>query len=87
MLVPVFMSLVVLGIINNAISATMKFRVNARRFDDQKLSWWSRDFREVNRAYREHYPASVLPGVDRYSYYLLLALFVALLLIGVLSRD
>lgn len=87
MLVPVFMSLVVLGIINNAISATMKFRVNARRFDDQKLSWWSRDFREVNRAYRECYPDSVLPDLDRYSYYLLLALFVALLLIGVLSRD
>lgn len=80
-------SILVLGTIANVISTTMKLRVNAKRFDDEKLSWWSNDFREVNHLYREYYPDSILPDVDQYGYYLLLALFVALLLIGVLSRD
>ena len=79
--------LLVLATIINVISITMKIRVNAKRFDDEKLSWWSRDFRAVNRAYREYYPDSLLPDIDQYSYYVLLALFVAMLLIGLISRN
>jgi hypothetical protein len=59
----------VVGLSANIISISMKIRVNDRRPHDQKLSWWSRDFREVNRAYRECYPESVLPDVDRYGGY------------------
>lgn len=79
--------ILVLAIIINVISIIMKVRVNAKRFDDEKLSWWSRDFRAVNSAYREYYPDSVLPGIDQYSYYILLALFVVMLLIGLISRN
>ena len=76
-----------MGVISNIISITMKIRVNGQRVEGQRLSWWSRDFREVNRKYREYYLSSILPDIDRYISYLVYALFAAVVLTGTLSKG
>ena len=78
--------LLVVAVINNIISIIMKIRVNASRSDDQKLSWWSRDFREVNRAYQEYDPDSVMPDLDKYGTYVLFAFLAAILLVSITSK-
>jgi hypothetical protein len=64
----------------------MKIRVNEQRVEGQQLSWWSRNFREVNRMYREQYPNSILPTLDRYLGYVLYALFAGAVLTGAILK-
>lgn len=87
MLLALLVCLLVLGLVSNAIFVTMKIRVNATRPDDQKLSWWSSGFREVNRAYREYDPDSVMPDLDQYGAYVLYALFAAMVLVSMTSKS
>jgi hypothetical protein len=82
MFVTVLICFLMVGAASNIICVTMKIRVNEQRAEGQQLSWWSHDFREVNRMYREHHPNSILPTLDRYLSYLLYALFAAALLTG-----
>jgi len=84
MFVPVLISLLIIGTASNIISIGMKLRLIDRK---ERFSWWSRDFREVNRAYREHYPNSLWPVIDHYVGYLVYALFAAVLLAGTLSNG
>ena len=78
--------LIVLGVINTAASAAMKMQVNARIPEDERLSWWSRDFSEVGRRYREIFPRSPLPNIARYSGWICLVL-VAAIVFGSLWRE
>jgi len=80
-------SLLIVGLVSISISLTMKLRVNEKRDEGVKLSWWSRDFRETNRLYREYYPASSLPDMDTCVGYLVYALLVAFLLTGLLKKS
>lgn len=80
-------SLVILAIPLNVIAWLMKSRVNAALPEDKQFSWWSRDFRGVNRAYRENFPNSVLPDIDRYGGYAIWILFAGLILVSLLSRN
>jgi hypothetical protein len=65
----------------------MKMRVNEALPDDRRLSWWSRNYRQVERVYGEQHPDSVLPDLSRYAGYLVMALFAALILVGITLRD
>lgn len=87
MFVPLLICLLIVGMVNNIISITMKLRLIDDGVVNERFSWWSRDFREVNRTYREHYPNSVWPIIDRYVGYLVYALFAAVVLTGTLSKG
>jgi hypothetical protein len=87
MFVPLLICLLIIGMAHNIISITMKLRLIDDGVPNNRFSWWSRDFREVNRMYREHYPNSVWPSIDRYVGYLVYALFAAVVLTGTLSKG
>ena len=87
MFVPLLICLLIIGMASNIISITMKFRLIEDGVAREGFSWWSRDFREVNRKYREHYPNSVWPSIDRYVGYLVYALFAAVVVAGTLPRG
>jgi hypothetical protein len=53
----------------------MKLRVNDTLQQSERFSWWNRDARAISRKYREFFPDSYLPDVERYSFWLFLALF------------
>jgi hypothetical protein len=86
-----FVSLVVcfliVGVTLDLVSAWMKIRVNKELPADRRLSWWSRNYRQVQRSYGEQHPGSLLPELSRYGGYLAAALFAAMILVGILSRD
>jgi hypothetical protein len=65
----------------------MKVRVNEELPEDRQLSSWSRNFEEVRRLYREQHPDSILPDLNRYGYYLALALMAAMILLGISSKG
>jgi len=84
---PILICLVVVGIFVNAISIWMKVRVNEELPEDRRLSWWSRDFREVNRLYRGKHPDSSLPDLDQYGGYFLYGLVAVVIVIGIMQRK
>jgi hypothetical protein len=61
--------------------------VNEELHEDRRLSWWSRNYRQVNRIYGERHPESILPDLNRYAGYLAIALFAAMILLGITSRG
>jgi hypothetical protein len=65
----------------------MKMHINEELPEDQRLSWWSRNYREVNRIYSERHPDSVLPDLNQYGYYLALALMAGMILLAITSRG
>lgn len=75
-----------LGIPLDVLSIWMKVRVNEELPEDRRLSWWSRNYRQVERIYGEQHPDSVLPDLSRYAGYLVITLFVALILVGIMQR-
>jgi hypothetical protein len=77
----------VLGISLDVLSIWMKMRVNEALPQDRHLTWWSRNYRQVERIYGEQHPDSVLPDLSRYGGYLTMALFVAMILVGIIQRD
>ena len=85
MFVPLLVVFLILGMASNIISVSMKRRLIENGAEG--LSWWARDFRVVNRLYRDRYPDSVWPTIDRYLGYLLYALFAAFVLSGVRSKE
>ena len=76
-----------IGIPLDILSMWMKARVNEDLPEDQKLSWWTRNYREVNRLYGEQHPESVLPDLNRYAYYIALGLMAIMILLGISSRH
>jgi hypothetical protein len=87
MLVPLVVCFVVVGIALDVVSIWMKTRVNEGLPADRRLSWWSRNYRLVERIYGEQHPDSVLPDLSRYGGYLAVVLFVVTVLVGIASRD
>ncbi len=69
------------------LSTWMKIRVNEELPEDRQLSWWSRNYRQVERIYREQHPDSIVPDLTRYGGYLALALFAAIILVGIIQRH
>jgi hypothetical protein len=87
MFVPLLICLLIVGVASNIISMTMKCRLIDDGVEAKRWSWWSRDFRMVNRTYREYYPNSIMPSIDRYVGYLVYALFAAVVLAGTLFKG
>jgi hypothetical protein len=79
--------LLVLAISLNTSHILMKYRLNSTLPEDQRFSWWSRDFREVSDAYRKGFPDSVLPDIDQYGGYAIWAFFAVLVFLSLLSRS
>ena len=77
---------VAVGIPLDILSIWMKARVNGDLPEDQRLSQWSRNYRQVNRLYGEQHPDSILPDLSRYGYYFVLALMGAMIFLGITSR-
>jgi hypothetical protein len=69
------------------LSTWMKIRVNEELPEDRRLSWWSRNYRQVERIYREQHPDSIVPDLTRYGGYLTLALFAAIVLVRIIQRH
>jgi hypothetical protein len=87
MFVRLLICFLIVGMASNVISITMKLRLINGDITNKRFSWWSRDFREVNRTYRECYPNSLWPSIDRHVGYFLYALFAAVVLAGSLSKG
>ncbi len=73
-----------LGLVDAVVSVAMIFRVNERLPEGHKLAWWRRDnyWGRVNRAYREQFPDSILPDLESYLTYTMIALIVVLVLVS-----
>lgn len=69
------------------LSTWMKIRVNDELPENRQLSWWSRNYREVERVYREQHPDSIVPDLTRYGGYLVIALFVAMILVSIFAKH
>jgi len=61
----------------------MMRRVNEQLSADKRLSWWSRNYRQVNKFYAERFPASMLPTLQRGITVLVFALFAMMILTGI----
>jgi len=87
MLVVLFICVFVVGIPLDLLQIWMKMRVNEALSEDRRLSWWSWNYRQVERIYGEQHPDNPLPDLSRYGGYLVLALFGLLLLVGLSLRK
>jgi hypothetical protein len=87
MVVVLIVCILALGIPLDVLSIWMKIRVNEALPEDRRLSWWSRNYRQVERIYGEQHPESVLPDLSRYAGYLVMALFAALILVRIIQRG
>jgi hypothetical protein len=67
----------IFGVVTSASSTVMKMRVNDRVPEDERFSWWSRNYADVGRKYRQLFPDSVLPDIARYSGWISLLLLAA----------
>ena len=87
MFVALLICFLIIGMASIIISITMKLRLIENCGMKEKFSWRSYDFREVKRTYRDQYPNSVWPSIDRYLGYLVYALFAAVVLASTLARG
>ena len=67
----------IFGVATSAASTVMKIQVNDRVSEGERFSWWSRNYTEVGRKYRELFPGSPLPDIARYSGWICVLLFAA----------
>jgi hypothetical protein len=79
-----FLILFAIGIIDTVLSVSMMVRVNGRLPNGHKLAWWRREnyWGKVNRLYGEHFPESILPGLESYLSYTVIAFLVILVLVS-----
>ena len=87
MFVSLMVCFFVVGIPLDIVSTWMKIRANEELPADRRLSWWSRNYRQVERIYGEQHPDSILPDLSRYGGYLAVSLFAAMILMGLVSRN
>jgi hypothetical protein len=87
-LVVIFLALGVAipGVISDVATVSMKRRINQGLSEGSRLTWWSRNYAEVNRMYRESYPESRLPDIAQYCGYVAGAFFAALVLSAFIFR-
>lgn len=67
----------IFGVVTSTASTVMQLRINDRVPEDERFSWWSRNYAEVGRKYREFFPNSPLPDIARYSGWMCLLLLAA----------
>jgi hypothetical protein len=87
MLVALFICVFVFGIALDVLSIWMKTRVNEDLPRSSRLTWWSRNYRQVERIYGQQHPDSILPDLSRWGGYLVMALLASLILVGIISRG
>src|SRR5580698_8687307 len=87
MFIFLLVSLVITGVAMDVVFIFMMGEVNDRLPEGSRLSWWSHDFRRVNRTYREFFPDSNLPDLSQYGGYIVLALFFAMILSSILMKG
>jgi hypothetical protein len=80
MLVYELLAFVFLGTVNAVTSIAMKVQVNRTRPEDERFSWWVRDFSDVRQSYQELSPSSPLPNIAKYSGWSCLALILVMIL-------
>lgn len=73
----------ILAVVSNATAVTMKVRLNEILPEGERFSWWNRDGRAVSRKYQELFPDSYLPYIDRYSFWIIVALLGAAVMVSV----
>jgi len=76
----------IFGVVTNTASTVMKMQVNDRVSEDERFSWWSRNYAEVGRKHRELFPDSPLPDIARYSGWVCLLLLAAGVLVSLLEK-
>jgi len=79
--------IVVFGIVTDGLSIWMKTRVNEELPEGSRLSWWSRDYRQINQSYGKLHPDSILPDLNGWCGYLVLALVGVLIVVGFIQRN
>ena len=80
-------TLVLAGLLTNAAWLLIKIRVNQRLPDQERFSYWKRDYSSVARKYRELYPDSRLPAIARSIFAIFLILFGVLVVRAVLLSQ
>lgn len=86
MVLLLFICIVIFGIVTDGLSIWMKLRANEELPEGRRLSWWSRNYREVNQSYGKLHPDSVLPDLNAWCGYLVLALVGGLIVVGLIQR-
>ena len=76
----------IFGVVTSTASTVMKMQVNDRVSEDERFSWWSRNYAEVGRKHRELFPDSPLPDIARYSGWICLLLLAAGVLVSLLEK-
>ena len=69
------------------LSTWMQIRVNEELPEERQLSWWFRNYRQVERIYRAQHPDSIVPDLTRYGTYLVMALFATMILVAIIQRH
>jgi|HubBroStandDraft_5_1064220.scaffolds.fasta_scaffold207576_2 hypothetical protein len=72
-----WVALAFFAVVTNSSGVVMKVRVNDTLPQSERFSWWNRDARGVSRKYRQLFPDSYLPDVERYSFWLFLVMLAA----------
>jgi len=80
MLIHEFGAFIVFAVITNVASFAVKMQVNSTVPREEQFSWWNWYTSEVGKKHRELFPGSSLPYVARYSYWICLLLFAAMIL-------
>jgi hypothetical protein len=70
------------GLAADRTTSYMRSHLNGHLSQDRKLPPWPRSYRRVNTLYEEQNPASILPRLSRGCGYLMIALFVVMVLTG-----
>jgi hypothetical protein len=75
----------IVGIATDFLSVWMKMQVNQQLPEDQRLSWWSRNYRQVNKLYGTQNPDSILPDLNRGGTVVVIALFAAMIVTSIVA--
>jgi hypothetical protein len=76
----------IFGAVSSTASTVMKMHVNDRVSEDERFSWWSRNYAEVGRKHRDLFPDSLLPDIARYSGWICLLLLAAGVLVSLVEK-
>lgn len=64
----------------NVCAVVMRVRVNRTLPESERFSGWRRDAGAVSRRYRELFPNSYLPDLERYSFWLVVVMLLVWLI-------
>ena len=80
MLVFAIVMLIIFGAVNTVVLTAMKMEVNRRVPAEEQISWWVHDTKnEIGRKYGVLFPDSALPSTARFTGWICILLFAALI--------